>query len=41
MGIESEGGAGTYLGLLECFTGSKRELLSFITDRLKSRLSVC
>ena len=38
-GIEQEGGTGKYLGLPECFSGSKRELMGFITDRLKSRLS--
>ncbi|XP_019090119.1 PREDICTED: uncharacterized protein LOC109128363 [Camelina sativa] len=38
-GIELEGGAGKYLGLPKCFSGPKRELLSYITDRLKSRLS--
>ncbi|KAG7543484.1 Reverse transcriptase domain [Arabidopsis thaliana x Arabidopsis arenosa] len=38
-GIEQEGGTGKYLGLPECFSGSKREILGFITDRLKQRLS--
>lgn len=39
FGIFDEGGAGTYLGLPECFSGSKVELFSFIKDRLKTRLS--
>ncbi|KAG7552930.1 Reverse transcriptase domain [Arabidopsis thaliana x Arabidopsis arenosa] len=38
-GIDQEGGLGKYLGLPECFSGSKREILGFITDRLNSRLS--
>ncbi|XP_010518579.1 PREDICTED: uncharacterized protein LOC104793852 [Camelina sativa] len=37
-GIEQEEGTSKYLGLPECFSGSKRALLNFITDRLKSRL---
>ena len=39
MGIYNEGGVGTYLGLPECFSGSKVELFNFIKDKLKKRLS--
>lgn len=37
--IENVGGAGTYLGLSECFSGYKVDMLSYIHERLKSRLS--
>ncbi|KAG7583244.1 Endonuclease/exonuclease/phosphatase superfamily [Arabidopsis suecica] len=39
LGIVKEGGAGTYLGMPECFSGSKVEILSYIKDRLKAKLS--
>ncbi|XP_024011324.1 uncharacterized protein LOC112086588 [Eutrema salsugineum] len=33
-----KGGAGTYLGLPECLSGSKQQLLAFIGDKLNKRL---
>ena len=38
-GIDCEGGTGKYLGLPECLSGSKHQLLSFIKDRLQSKLT--
>lgn len=39
IGTLSKDGAGTYHGLPKYFSGSKIEMLAFIQDRLKSRLS--
>ena len=37
LGIEAEGGTSKYLGLPECFSGSKVEMLQYFQEKMKSR----
>ena len=39
LDIFSEGGVGNYLGLHECFSGSKVEMLAYIQDKMKGRMT--
>ena len=39
VGIQREGGMGTYLGLPEKICGSKRQVFAFIRDRLNNRIN--
>lgn len=39
MGITKEGGMGTYLGLPENISGSKKKVFAFIQDRLSTRIN--
>lgn len=38
LGITKEGGEGAYVGLPECFSGSQRNQLNFIQEKLMSQL---
>ena len=39
VGIQREGGMGTYLGLPEKICGSKRQVFAFIRDQLNNRIN--
>lgn len=38
LNIDKEGGDGKYLGLPECFSGPKQQLLAFIGEKISKRL---
>lgn len=38
-GTDKERGEGSYMGLPECFSGSKRKMLSFIPEKFQGRLN--
>ena len=40
MGTDNEGGASKYMGLSECFSGSKVELFSYLKDKTQARLDL-
>lgn len=38
LGIDNKGGGGKYLGLSECFSGSKQKMFAFVGEKLNKRL---